>query len=83
MMGANGLGDPSERATEKRAVWFVRSTSGKLIWPGKKYVLVKTFFDAMGRPPIHRLSWDRIYTPNEYLLYLIKKNGSETKDPLP
>jgi hypothetical protein len=77
MMGANGLGDPQERAFEKRAYWWKRTGSGKLIWPGQKYVLVKTYFDAMGRPPIHGLSWDRIYTPGEYLIYMLKKD--ETK----
>ena len=79
MMGANGTGDQQERAFEKRAGWFLRTSSGKLVWPGQKYVIVKIYFDAMGRPPIHNLSWDRIYTPNEYLLYLIKRDNNEAK----
>jgi len=77
MMGANAYGDPQERAFEKRAGWFKRTASGKLIWPGKKYVLVKTYFDAMGRPPIHNLSWDRIYTPKEYTVYLLTKDSKK------
>ena len=72
MMGANGFGDPQEKAFEKRAYWWKRTGSGKLIWPGQKYVIVKTYFDAMGRPPIHNLSWDRIYTPNEYLVRTLR-----------
>lgn len=72
MMGANGYGDPQERAFEKRAYWWKRTSSGKRLWPGQKYIIVKTYFDAMGRPPIHNLSWDRIYTPNEYLLRVLK-----------
>ena len=73
MMGASGIGDAQEKAFEHRAVWFKRTASGKHIWPGQKYVIVKTYFDAMGRPPIHNLSWDRIYTLNEYLVRTLKK----------
>jgi hypothetical protein len=73
MMGAGGFGDPQAKAFEKRAGWFLRTDSGKLIWPGQKYVIIKTYFDAMGRPPIHNLSWDRTYTLKEYMFYLIKK----------
>ena len=73
MMGASGLGDPQERVFYQRAWWWKRSSSGKLIKPGQKYVIVKTYFDAMGRPPIHNLSWDRIYTPNEFLIRELKK----------
>lgn len=75
MMGANGLGDPQEKAFEYRAYWWKRTSSGKRIWPGQKYVIVKTYFDAMGRPPIHNLSWDRIYTPNEYLVRTLKNEA--------
>ena len=67
-MGIGSLGDQQESAEEKRAWWFLRTASGKTIWPGKKYVHVKVFYDSMGRPPIHGLHWDRIYTPNEYLV---------------
>ena len=73
VLGASGFGDPQERAFEYRAYWWKRTSSGKLLWPGQKYVIVKTYFDAMGRPPIHNLSWDRIYTPNEYLVRTLKK----------
>ena len=75
MMGANGLGDPQERAFEQRANWWKRTGSGKLIWPGQKYIIVKTYYDAMGRPPLHGLTWDRIYTPNEYLVYELTKDS--------
>lgn len=70
-MGHAGISDAQRRAEEKRAFWFVKSTSGKTIWPMKKYIIVKTYFDAMGRPPIYGLSWDRIYTKNEYMMYLL------------
>ena len=77
MMGANAAGDPQERAEEKRAWWWKRTASGKLVWPGKKYVLIKTFYDSMGRPPINGLSWDRILTPNEYLVYQLSGDSKK------
>jgi hypothetical protein len=75
MMGASGIGDPQEQAFEEKAKWFKRTTSGKLIWPGQKYVVVKTYYDAMGRPPIYGQFWDRIYTTNEYLIYELTKDS--------
>lgn len=76
--------DKVEKAHEKFAWFPVRSSfSKKTIWL-KKYVLLEILFDDMGRPPIKGRSWDLIYTQNEYLLYLIKKEaGSVSKDPLP
>lgn len=76
--------DQVETAHEKFAWWPVRSSfSKKLIWL-KKYVLLEILFDDMGRPPIKGRSWTLIYTQNEYLLYIIKKeSGSVSKDPLP
>jgi hypothetical protein len=74
MMGANWRPDPKERAFGLRAWWWKRTASGKLIWPGQMYVVVQRYYDNMGRPPIHGLSWDRIYTPNEYLVYQLKKD---------
>ena len=73
-----------ETAHERFAFWPVRSTfSKKLIW-FKKYVLLEITYDDMGRPPIKGRSWNLIYTQNEYLLYLIKKeSGSKSRDPLP
>lgn len=68
------LGSPQETANEFTALWFKRTGSGKLIWPGQKYVVVKRFYDDMGRPPIKNLSWDRVYTPNEYLLYQLTRD---------
>lgn len=68
------LGSPKQRAYEVRSFWWKRTTSKKLIWPGQKYVLVKVYYDDMGRPPIKNLSWDRIYTPNEYLVYQLTQD---------
>lgn len=71
------LGSPKERITEKFAWWPVRSTwSKKLIWL-KRYVEVECFYDESGRPPIHGYSWKWIYTEDEYLLMLLRKD--ETK----
>ena len=71
------VGSPKETAEEKRAWWFKRSGKGRLIYPGEKYVLVKRFFDDMGRPPMKGLSWDRIYTPKEYTVYLLTKDSKK------
>jgi hypothetical protein len=71
------LGGPKERVEEKFAWFPTRSSfSKKRIW-FKKYVVVKIYYDDMGRPPIKGITWDLIYTQNEYLMYLLKKD--ETK----
>ena len=70
-----GVHNDQERAEEKRAYWFVKSRSGKTIWPGKKYVEVKVYYDHMGRPPVKGLYWTRIYTINEYLVYQLVKDS--------
>lgn len=64
--------------TEEKFAWFpIRSSfSKKLIW-FKKYTVINIFYDEMGRPPIKERSWKLIYTQNEYMLYLLKKD--ETK----
>lgn len=71
------VGHPKEIAEEHRAWWPMRTASKKRIWPGQKYVLVKRFFDENGRPPMKGLSWDRIYTPKEYTLYLLTKDSKK------
>ena len=66
--------DQVEQAEEKFAWWPVRSSfSKRRIWL-KKYVLVNVYYDDMGRPPIKGRSWDLIYTKNEYLIYMLKKD---------
>ena len=71
------LGSPKERITEKFAWWPVRSSwSKQLIW-FKKYVELECFYDDMGKPPIKSNSWKWIYTENEYLLMLLRRD--ETK----
>ena len=71
------LGSPKEKITEKFAWWPVRSTwSKKYIWL-KRYIEIDTFYDEAGRPPLTKISWKWIYTENEYLLMLLRKD--ETK----
>lgn len=62
--------------------WFPKrsSWSKKTIWL-KKYWVGNIYYDAMGRPPIKENSWKLIYTENEYLLYLMRKE--QTKDDVP
>lgn len=76
--------DQTETAYEKFALLPVRSSfSKKIIW-FKKYVELEITYDDMGRPPIKGRSWNLVYTRNEYLMYLLKKeNGSRSRDPLP
>jgi hypothetical protein len=76
------IGDPKEKVEEKRAWWFRRTGSGKRIWPGQKYVIIKRYFDDTGRPPIHGLSWDRIYTPKEYTVYLLTRDSKKKIEPI-
>ena len=70
--------DKVEKAQEKFAWWPIRSSFGdkKLIWL-KKYVRVDVFYDDMGRPPIKERSWHFIYTKNEYLLMLLRKDENK------
>ena len=73
--------DPQFEWYEDYAWLPVRSTwSKKRIWL-KKYWRGKVYYDVMGRPPIKGNSWEIIYSENEYLLYLIRKE--ESKDHVP
>ena len=61
--------------TERYAYWPVRSSwSKKRIWL-KTYWIGQIYYDAMGRPPIKAPSWNLIYSKNEYLMYLLRKQG--------
>ena len=66
--------DRVEKPIEKFAWWPIRSSfSKKLIW-FKKYIELNIYFDETGRPPVKGRSWILIYSRNEYLMYLLKKN---------
>lgn len=68
--------------TERFAYWPVRSSySKKLIW-WKKYWVGEIFYDAMGRPPIKERSWKLVYTKNEYLMMLLRKDEGKWDHPL-
>lgn len=68
--------DKVEQVNEKFAWWPIRSTfSKKRIW-FKKYVELEIFYDDMGRPPVKGRSWNLIYTQQEYLIYLLKKDST-------
>ena len=70
--------DQMEEANEKFAWWPIRTTfSNKRIWL-KKYVELEVRYDSMGVPPRSELSWRLIYTPNEYTLYLLRKDSQTT-----
>ena len=67
----------------ERYAWFpVRSSfSKKRIW-FEKYHVGEIFYDAMGRPPIKEKSWKLVYTQNEYILYLLKKEEKAVGDAM-
>jgi hypothetical protein len=68
--------------TEQFAWWPVRSSwSKKRIWM-KRYHCGEIFYDAMGRPPIKDRSWKLIYSENEYLMYLLKKDEELYSHPI-
>jgi len=69
------LGSPKETITEKFAWWPIRSTwSKKIIW-FKKYVQMDCYYDGEFNHPIRSNSWTYIYTENEYLLMLLRKEN--------
>ena len=71
--------DQVEKVEERFAWWPIRSTfSKKLIW-FKKYTVVRIYYDDMGRPPIKERSWDLVYTQNEYMLHLLRKDNSAVR----
>ena len=76
MMGHGyfGSGNGIERHEEKFAWLPISGTFGKKrIWL-TKYHIVHVLYDDTGRPPIKGLSWPLIYTKNQYLMMLLKKD---------
>ena len=59
------------RYERKFAWWPVISGSKKRVWLTHYYIR-HTYYDHSGKPPINGLTWDYIYTKNEYLLELLK-----------
>jgi hypothetical protein len=78
MMGHGYYGsklNDQERHEEKFAWWPVRSSfSKKRIWL-QKYDIIHILYDQTGRPPIKGRSWQLIYTKNEYLVMLLKRES--------
>ena len=74
MMGANWQQDPKEVTLEKFAWFPVRSSfSRKLIWL-KKYVEKQIYHDSEMSNPIRSNTFNLVYTQNEHLLYLLRKD---------
>ena len=74
MMGANWQQDPKEVTLQKFAWFPVRSSfSRKLIWL-KKYVEKQIYHDSEMSNPIRSNTFNLIYTQNEHLLYLLRKD---------
>jgi hypothetical protein len=74
MMGANWQQDPKEVTLQKFAWFPVRSSfSRKLIWL-KKYVEKQIYHDSEMSNPIRSNTFNLVYTQNEHLLYLLRKD---------
>lgn len=72
------IGNQQAQAFERFAWFPVYSTlSKKRIWL-KKYVELRIYYDSMGRPPVKGPSWNLIFTPSEYTLYLLRKDSNAT-----
>lgn len=76
------LGSPDETVTEHFAWWPVKSTwSKKIIWL-RKYMQMDIYYSNEMAHPIRSNSFTFRYTPNEYLMYLLRKDqGSVSRDP--
>jgi hypothetical protein len=74
--------EPALEWNEDYAWWPVRSSwSKKRIWL-KKFWRGKIYYDVMGRPPVKGNCWEIIYSENEYLLYLMRKEESNDHVPV-
>ena len=66
----NKLND--QHKVEKKFAWMPLVTSSKKrVWLTDFYIR-RTYYDNNGKPPIYGLTWDYIYTKNEYLLELLR-----------
>ena len=74
MMGANWQQDPKEVTLQKFAWFPIRSSfSRKLIWL-KNYVEKQIYHDSEMLNPIRSNTFNLVYTQNEHLLYLLRKD---------
>ncbi len=74
MMGTNWQQDPKEVTFQKFAWFPVRSSfSRKLIWL-KNYVEKQIYHDSEMSNPIRSNTFNLVYTQNEHLLYLLRKD---------
>ncbi len=74
MMGANWQQDPKEVTLEKFAWFPVRSSfSRRLIWL-KRYIEKQIYHDSEMSNPIRSNTFNLVYTQNEHLLYLLRKD---------
>jgi hypothetical protein len=74
MMGHGYYGNqfPDQHRFEKKFAWLpIITGSKKRVWLTDYYIR-RTYYDNNGKPPIHGLTWDYIYTKNEYLLELLR-----------
>jgi len=74
MMGHGYYGNKlnDQHQYERKFAWLpVVTDSKKRVWLTHYYVRY-TFYDSNGKPPVYGLTWDYVFTKNEYLLELLK-----------
>ena len=74
MMGHGYYGNAftDQHKFERKFAWMpVVTGSKKRVWLTHYYIRY-TFYDNNGKPPIHGLTRDYIYSKNEYLLELLR-----------
>jgi hypothetical protein len=70
--GYYGRAFADQHKFERKFAWMpVVTGSKKRVWLTHYYIRY-TFYDNNGKPPIHGLTWDYVYTKNEYLLELLR-----------
>ena len=70
--GYYGMAFADQHRFERKFAWMpIVTGSKKRVWLTHYYIR-RTYYDNNGKPPIHGLTWDYIYTKNEYLLELLR-----------
>ena len=83
MMGHSYYGSKlsdQHRYVRKFAWWPIVTNSKKRVWL-QHYYIRYTFYDNNGKPPIHGLTWQYVYTKNEFLVEMIKNPPEESGPP--
>ena len=70
--GYQGHARLEHNISTRRCYWWMKVDSGRLLWPGMKYVRIEKYYDTELSNPIRSNTWVFYYTPNEYLIKVLK-----------